>query len=117
MLQCTVNLEAWNTLPADIQEIVANVCQAINTDMMAEYTWGNAVALEQMKKDPNIEIRRLPDDVLRLLRQISREAIEELTANDEWATRIQASYAAFQELSEPNQRISELAYMNARELN
>ena len=116
MLQCTVNLDAWNTLPADLQEIVANVCQAINTDMMAEYTWGNAVALKQLKQDPNVEIRRLPDDVLKLLRQLSREAIADLAANDEWAARIQASYAGFQELSAPNQRITELAYMNAREL-
>jgi TRAP-type mannitol/chloroaromatic compound transport system substrate-binding protein len=116
MLQCTVNLDAWNTLPADIQEIVANVCQAINTDMMAEYTWGNAAALEQMKADPNIEIRRLPDDVLALLRRLSREAVEELSARDEQAARIEQSYTEFQRLSQPNQRISELAYMNAREL-
>jgi TRAP-type mannitol/chloroaromatic compound transport system substrate-binding protein len=116
MLQCTVNLDAWNSLPEDIKEIVANVCQAINTDIMAEYTWGNAVALEQMKQDPNIEIRRLPDDVLELLQRLSREAMEELAANDEWAERILASYDAFQKISEPNQRISELAFMNAREL-
>lgn len=116
MLQCTVNLDAWNSLPEDIQEIVANVCQAINTDIMAEYTWGNAVALEQMKQDPNVEIRRLPDDVLELLQRLSREAMEELAANDEWGARILESYDAFQKISEPNQRISELAYMNAREL-
>lgn len=116
MLQCTVNLDAWNSLPQDLQEIVVNVCEAINVDMMAEYTWGNAMALRQMQQDPNIEIRRLPDDVLSLLRRLSREAIEELVARDEWAARVQASYQAFQELSEPNQRISELAYMNAREV-
>jgi len=115
MLQCTINLDAWHSLPEDIQEIVTNVCQAINTDIMAEYTWGNAVALEQMKKDPNIEIRRLPDDVLDLLRRLSREVMEELSAKDEWAARIQASFDAFQRISRPNQRISELAYMNARE--
>lgn len=116
MLQCTINRDAWNSLPLDLQEIVANVCQAINLDMMAEYTWGNARALEQLKTDPNIEIRRLPDDVLRLLHQLSQEAIDELSATDEWAARIQASYDAFQRISIPNQRISEHAYLNAREL-
>ena len=69
-----------------------------------------------MQEDPDIEIRRLPDDVLSLLRRLSREAIEELVARDEWAKRINDSYQAFQTLSEPNQRISELAYMNAREI-
>jgi TRAP-type mannitol/chloroaromatic compound transport system substrate-binding protein len=116
MLQCTVNKDAWNSLPADLQEIVASVCQAINVDIMAEYTWGNAVALEQLKKDPNVEIRQLPDDVLRLLKQLSREAIDELSARDAAAAKVQASYEAFQKISIPNQRISEHAYMNAREL-
>jgi len=116
MLQCTVNLDAWNSLPEDLQAIVENVCAAINVEMMAEYTWGNAVALKQMQEDPDIEIRRLPDDVLSLLRRLSEEAIEELVASDQWAARINASYKEFQELSAPNQRISELAYMNAREL-
>lgn len=116
MLQCTVNLDAWLSLPPDIRAIVENVCQAINTDIMAEYTWGNAIALEQMRADPNIEIRRLPDDVLALLKRLSREAMNELSADDEWAARIQASFDAFQKISVPNQRISELAFMNAREL-
>ena len=116
MIQCTVNLDAWNSLPSDIQAIIENVCQAINTDIMAEYTWGNAVALEKMKQDPNVEIRRLPDDVLELLQRLSREAMEELSANDEWAARIMESYDAFQTISRPNQLISEQAFMNAREL-
>lgn len=116
MLQCTVNRDAWNLLPADLQEIVGTVCQAINVDMMAEYTWGNAVALEQIKADPNVELKQLPDDVLRLLKQLSKEVVEEMAAEDEWSARIKASFDEFQRISIPNQQISELAYLNAREL-
>jgi TRAP-type mannitol/chloroaromatic compound transport system substrate-binding protein len=116
MLQCTINLDAWNSLPADLQEIVSNVCQAINVDMMAEYTWGNAVALEQIKANPNVELRPLPDDVLRLLKQLSEEVIADMAAKDEWAARIKASFDEFQRIVIPSQRIGELAYMNAREL-
>lgn len=116
MLQCTVNSDAWNSLPADLQEIVANVCQAINTDMMAEYTWGNAVALEQIKADPNVELKQLPDDVLRLLKQLSKEVIEEMAANDEWSARIKASFDDFQRIVIPHHEISELAYLKARQL-
>jgi len=116
MLQCTVNLDAWNSLPDDLQEIVSSTCQAINMDMMAEYTWGNAMALEQLKEDPNVEIRKLPDDVLKLLKQLSREAVEDMSTNDEWAARIQASYDAFQAKVVPNHDITELAYMKARAL-
>jgi len=116
MLECTVNLDAWNSLPADLQAIVANVCQAINDDMMAEYTWGNAIALEQIKADPNVELRPLPDDVLRLLRKLSEEVIAEMAGSDEWARRIKASFDAFQRIVIPHHEITELAYMNARKL-
>lgn len=116
MLQFTVNLDAWNSLPEDLQEIVASVCQAINLDMMADYTWGNAVALEELKKDPNVELRRLPDDVLRLLRQYSREAIQEMSDGDEFAARIQASFDEFQRMVIPYHEITELAYLNGRSL-
>ena len=116
MLQCTINMEAWNSLPADLQEIVRSVCQAINTDMMAEYTWGNAVALEQIKADPNVELKPLPDDVLKLLRDLSEGVLEEMAADDEWAARIKASVDEFQRLAIANGEITELAYMNARSL-
>jgi TRAP-type mannitol/chloroaromatic compound transport system substrate-binding protein len=116
MLQCTVNRDAWDTLPADLQEIVSTVCQAINVDMMAEYTWGNAVALEQIKADPNVELKQLPDDVLKLLKQLSKEVIEEMAAKDEMAAKIKASFDEFQRIVVPNHRIGELAYLNAREL-
>ena len=115
-LQCTINRDAWTSLPEDLQEIVVSVCQAINTDMMAEYTWGNAVALEAIKNDPNVDLRRLPDDVLRLLKSLSEEVIEEMAAENEWTARIKASFDEAQDKLIPYHEISELAYMNARNL-
>jgi len=116
MLQCTVNKDAWESLPQDLQAIVSNVCQAINDDMMAEYTWGNASALERIKADPNVELRQLPDDVLRLLKAISQQVLEEMAAGDEWAARIKQSFDNFQRIAVPYHEISELAYMKARQL-
>jgi len=115
-LQCTINRDAWASLPADLQEIVATVCQAINTDMMADYTWGNAVALETIKNDPNVELRRLPEDVLRLLKSLSEEVIEEMAVKDEWTARVKASFDEAQAKLIPYNEISELACMNARNL-
>ena len=116
MLQFTINMDAWNSLPEDLQHIVSNCCQAINNDVRAEYNYGNAMALQQLGQDPNIEIRRLPDDVLTLLHELSLQAMQELSAKDEWAARIQASFTGFQKISEANQLISEKAYMDARAL-
>jgi TRAP-type mannitol/chloroaromatic compound transport system substrate-binding protein len=116
MLQCTINKDAWQSLPEDLQHIVRTCCQSINDDVRAEYDYGNAIALEQLMQDPNVELRRLPDDVLTLLHELSLQAMDELSARDEWAARIQASFSGFQKISEANQLIGEKAYMEARNL-
>lgn len=116
MLQFTINKDAWLSLPEDLQHIVRNCAQAINDDVRAEYDYGNAMALENLKQDPDVEIRRLPDDVLILLHELSLDVMQELSARDEWAARIQKSFSGFQKISESNQLISEQAYMEARAL-
>ena len=114
-LQCTINKDAWNELPEDLQNIVRVTCMATNLDVQAEYTYGNAMALDQLTKDPNVELRELPKDVLDLLRSLSEESIAELVDKDEWAKRIHDSLQDFQSKSAANQKISELSYLANRD--
>ena len=114
MLELIVNKDAWDTLPDDLKSIVELACQAINLDMQSEYNYGNAMALQQLMADPNVEIRPFPDDVMALLHKLSTEAINELSAKDEWSARIQKSFFDFLEISAQNQLISEQAYLNVR---
>jgi TRAP-type mannitol/chloroaromatic compound transport system substrate-binding protein len=116
MLECLINKSAWESLPEDLREIVATACQAINMDMQAEFSYGNSMALAQLAGDPNVQIRKLPDDVLALLKRLSLEIVNELSERDPWAKRIQESFYGFLEKSAENQRISEQAYLNTRDL-
>jgi TRAP-type mannitol/chloroaromatic compound transport system substrate-binding protein len=116
MIECLVNGGAWDSLPEDLKEIVSTACQAINMDMQAEFSFGNAMALAQLANDPDVEIRQLPDDVLSLLHRLSLEIVDELSARDPFAKRIQKSFYDFLEKSSENQRISEQAYLNTRDL-
>ncbi len=114
VLELIVNKESWETLPDDLKAIVELAGQAGNLDMQAEYNYGNAMALQQLMADPNVEVRPFPDDVMALLKKLSTEAINDLSAEDEWSARIQKSFFEFLELSAKNQSISEQAYLNAR---
>jgi len=114
MVELIVNQDAWNTLPDDLKAIVEITCQAINLDTQAEYNYGNAMALHQLKNDANVEVRPFPDDVLALIHKLSMEAVDELSAQDEWSARIQKSFFDFLEVSAENQLISEQAFLNAR---
>ncbi len=114
-LEFYVNRSAWESLPADLQAIVDISCQAINMDMNAEYTHGNANALRQLAEDPNVELRPFPKEVIDRLRAVADEVIAELVAKDPAAAKIYASFDAFREKSALNQRISEQAFLETRD--
>lgn len=114
LIECIINKEAWESLPADLQQIVQTTCQAINLDIQAEYIWGNAQALHELMKSPNVELREFPKDVLELIAKHSADVINELSARDPWAKRLQDSITPFIEKSNANQRVSEYSYLKAR---
>ncbi len=113
-IECIVNQDAWNELPQDLQEIVRTTCQAINLDILSEYMWGNAMALDQLRKDPTVELKELPQVVFDALRRHASEAVSELSARDEWSARVAESVFDFMEKSSAYQNVSELAYLNMR---
>ena len=88
---------------------------AVNLDMNAEYGHGNAMALEQLSDDPNVEIRRFPEDVLDRLRELTEEVTSEMAANDPAIAKIKASYDEFRARSAANQAIGRAAYLEARD--
>jgi TRAP-type mannitol/chloroaromatic compound transport system substrate-binding protein len=101
-------------LPADLQEIVRTTCQAIDYDMLTEYMHGNAIALHELATNPDIEIKKFPDEVLDVLKSHVRDIVNELSAVDPMAARIQESYERFLALSTANMKISEQAYFETR---
>ena len=115
-LELMVNNEAWASLPADLQAIVAVACQAITIDMIAEYAHGNAVSLKQLQDDPNVEVRPFPDDVLSVLKRHTLDIVNELSASDPTWKKIADSYYAFLDISTENQRVTEWAYLETRNL-
>ena len=114
-LELIVNKTAFEALPKDLQAIVTYAARAVNQDMLDEYTYRNAVALEQLKKNPNIQIRRLPDDVIHTLREISEQIYAETAASDPVFKRVWDSYRAYADIVRPYHKISEQAYYEVRE--
>jgi len=113
-LETMINKEAWDSLPPDLQAIVETTCQSITTDMVAEYTHGNAYAVHQLVEDPDVELRKFPDEVLKLLKNITDEIIAEWVADDPAAKKIADSYYAFLEKSALGQAVTEQAYLETR---
>ncbi|WP_458526647.1 TRAP transporter substrate-binding protein [Onishia taeanensis] len=114
MFEAIVNEEAMAELPADLQAILKTAIRDVNADMLDEYTARNNDALETLLNEHDVELRRLPDDVLAQAKELSAEVVGELGDSSEMAKKIYDSYTSFQEKVVNYHTISEQAYYNAR---
>jgi len=114
-LEAIVNKEAWDSLPVDLQAMVEAATRMVNEDMLSEFTARNNAALRTLVDEHGVELRRLPDDVIARLREISAEVVAEMAKGDPLAQRIYESYTRFAADVRSYHRISEQAYLNARE--
>ena len=111
-LETIVNKDAYNELPDDLKAIVKNACHAANQDMLSNYTAKNNASLRVLVEEHNVELRRLPDDVLEKLKEMATIVIEESVADDPLGQRILASFNDFKDQVRNWHEISEYAYPN-----
>jgi len=89
-LECMINKDAWDSLPADLQALVEITCQSITTDMAAE-------------------------EVMQHLKLITADIVAELMAKDPASEKIGRAFYEYLEMVEANTNISERAYLNTRQ--
>lgn len=113
-LELIVNKTAFERLPKDLQAIVTYGVRAINQDMLDSYTTNNSRALRELQSQ-GVQIKRLPDSVLKRFYEISQKIYEEQAAKDPSFKKVYESYKAFMKDSAPYQKISEQTYYEVRE--
>jgi len=114
-LEMIVNRGAFESLPEDLRAIVMACAGATNDRMLADFTARNAEALQALVRDHGVELRSFPDDVMRELKRLSAEVLEESAARDPLFRRVLESLQAFQQRMTPYIDIAERAFLNARE--
>ena len=115
-LECMINKKALEELPKDLQNIVQMACRSANADMAAEFTARNASSLEILKSKHKVNIKRLPDDVLKELRSIAEDIVLSTASKDPMAKEVYESFNKFRKQAMAWHDVSELAYFNARGL-
>lgn len=113
-LEALINKKAYESLPSDLQSIVKNACKTVNQDMSTEYTAKNNAALDTLVNKHKVDLRKLPDDVLRKLKTLSDEVVLELAGKNKAAKRIYKSYNKFYKQVSTWHDISEKIYFNVR---
>ncbi len=113
-LELIVNKDAWDALPDDLQAMVEAASRWLNDDMLAEFNARNNAALATLVHEHNVQLRRLPDDVIDRLKSLSDEVVREMAEGDPLAQRVYDSYTEFLDRVSSYNAIAEQAYLNAR---
>jgi len=114
MLEFTINIDAWDTLPPHLQAIVTTAAKAVNQDLLDEYTASNNRALQDLIENHDVQLRELPKDVINEFRIISEEILETSAANDPDVKKVYDSFKTFLAEVKGFHAIAEDAFVEAR---
>ena len=114
MLEFTINIDAWNSLPSHLQSIVSTAAKAVNQDLLNEYNAFNNRALQDLIKNHNVQLRELPKDVINEFRSISEEILETSAANDPAVNKVYQSFKKFMAEVKSFNAIAGDAFIEAR---
>lgn len=81
-LEIQVNLDEWNNLPEEYQEILKSAAYEANVTMMARYDAKNPAALQSLMSGGDVTLLPFPDDVMALAEEASFELYDEFAAQD-----------------------------------
>jgi len=109
-LEFTVNKEKYEALPDDLQEIVRSACMRVNDWLLYTLEYQNALFLEKIKIETDVEILNFPAEVLQALRIAAEKEIEVIANKDDISKEIYASYQAFRKRMDPWSSVSEQVY-------
>jgi TRAP-type mannitol/chloroaromatic compound transport system substrate-binding protein len=96
-LELLFNRDAFNELPADLQEIVRTAAARLNVWTLSEFEAQNNGYLQRLKNEKNIQLRSFSSEILAELRKATREVLEEITASDPLSKKVYQAYSKFQQ--------------------
>jgi len=111
-----INKAVWDGLSNADQELLSAVIQAEVNQGTSEYQARNPGALATIEANPDIEIRRLSDEILVDIGNAAGELVAEIGAENDINRRIYESYLAYREGQVKWTDLSAFAYLQARAL-
>ena len=100
-LELLINKPRWNSLPADLQEIVKQAAAATGAWTYSAMEYHNSRALKELSTKKSVQVLPFPPDVMQALRAVTRQTLEREAAKDPEFKRVYESYLAFQESYQP----------------
>jgi TRAP-type mannitol/chloroaromatic compound transport system substrate-binding protein len=113
-LQFLFNKKKWDSLPADLQEILRVAMRTAAYDMYAQSYHESAVNWATIKSEyPNVQVKTFPKEVIDAMRKANDELLAEFAASDPMAKEIIDSQADYLAKTRAWTAISDQAYLNS----
>ena len=110
--EAVFNKKAYDGLPADIRHAIDLACEANNIRTLADYNHRNAVGLQRLHTEfkAKVEILQLPADVLKGLKPMADETLEEEAKKDATTGKVHEAFKKFRALYNSWDQVSESPY-------
>lgn len=110
VLELVISRKAYEDLPADLKAMVDAAAAELNVTMLSEFEAENARALNGLIKEQKISLRTFPPEIIKELRAIAQESLEEEAAKDEIARKVHEDFKAFRSFLSGWSGVSEREY-------
>jgi TRAP-type mannitol/chloroaromatic compound transport system substrate-binding protein len=106
------NKRAYEALPVDLQRTLDHAAAAIQVYGLTDFHTKNAIALQRLRTEfkAKVEVLQLPTPVLRELKKLATEVVNEESEKTPMAKKVHASFTKFQALVGPWDLVAEGAY-------
>lgn len=113
-MELLINPDVWAKLTPLQQDIVQTASWLEYSEALGQFNHENARSLDVLRKLKNVEVLRLPNDVIRAFRKLAPEVIRDAVQGDELATEIYKSYASYLQSQLRWAELADRAYWQAR---
>lgn len=95
VLDLFINAGKWDGLSDELKAIVENCSYATNQVMLSEFQARSGPVLDSFVKEHGVIVKRLSDDIMRMVGKVAGEAMQEVADGDPMSGKIFKSLIAF----------------------
>jgi TRAP-type mannitol/chloroaromatic compound transport system substrate-binding protein len=116
VLELFINKKQWDGLEPDLKAIVEQCAFSANVVMLSEFQGRSGPVLQQFVKQYGVQVRRLTDDQLKKLGEVSGEVISEIIKTDPMSKKVFESMNKFRGEQKAYSSTTEFDFLHARGL-
>lgn len=106
-----IGLHVWESLSPSDRSLIESAAAAEFGRSLAEFSANNAQALQRLRREGGVTLRRFDETLLKTFAEISEDVVGEIDSRDGLASRIRESHLAFRDSIRNWTEVSEGAYL------